>query len=119
RTVGVIGQLRPDKGEPWLLDVLARLDPRFERIEVVGRDWDLSAWPATLRDRYTVVGHGQLPAARLPEVLAGWDLALAPFAEGPHDGRLSLRTPLAHGVPTLTRGPQPPDLQLRARHLLL
>lgn len=118
RTIGVIGQLRPDKGEPWLLEVLARLDPRYDRIEVAGRDWDLGSWPEALRRRYAVVGHGQVPAARLADVLAGWDLALAPFEEAPHDGRLSLRTPLAHGVPTLTRGPRPDDLQLRARHLL-
>lgn len=119
RTVGVVGQLRPDKGESWLLDLLARLDPRYDRLEVVGRDWDLDAWPAPLRDRWAVVGHGQVPQAALAAVLGRWDLAVAPFEEPPHDGRLSLRTPLAHGVPTLTRGPRPDHLQLAARHLLL
>jgi glycosyltransferase involved in cell wall biosynthesis len=118
RTVGVIGQLRPDKGEAWLLDVLTRLDPRYDRIEVVGRDWDLSGWPQELRDRFTVVGHGQVPAADLAGALRAWDLAIAPYEEPPHDGRLSLRTPLAHGVPTLTRGPRPEHLRLAAPHLL-
>ncbi len=119
RVLGVVGQLRPDKGEPWLLDLLARLDPRYDRIEVVGRDWNLDGWPSAVRERYAVVGHGQLPQAALGEVLARWDLAVAPFEEPPHDGRLSLRTPLAHAVPTLTRGPRPDHLQLGARHLLL
>ena len=118
RTVGIVGQRRPDKGESWLLDVLGRLDARYGRVEVVGRDWDLDAWPAALRDRYEVIGHGQLPAADLAGVLAGWDLAIAPFEEPPHDGRLSLRTPLAHGVPVLTRGPRPEHLRLAAPHLL-
>ncbi len=102
RTVGVIGQLRPDKGEAWLLDVLTRLDARYDRLEVVGRDWDLDRWPVALRARYEVVGHGQVRAVDLPRVVQPWDLAVAPFEEPPHDGRLSLRTPLAHGVPTLT-----------------
>ena len=118
RAVGVLGQLRPDKGEGWLLDVLARLDERYDRLEVVGRDWDLSTWPEELRARYSMVGHGQTAAAQLAAVLGGWDLAIAPFEEPGHDGRLSLRTPLAHGVPTLTRGPRPADLRLRAPHLL-
>jgi glycosyltransferase involved in cell wall biosynthesis len=118
RVVGIIGQLRPDKGLPWLLDLLERLDPRYTRLEVVGRDWDLDGWPARLRERYDVVAHGQTRAVDLPGVVAGWDLAIAPFEEPPHDGRLSLRTPLAHGVPTLTRGPRPDHLRLVAPHLL-
>lgn len=118
RVVGIIGQLRPDKGLPWLLDVLGRLDARFTRVEVIGRDWDLAGWPASLRERYEVVAHGQVSAADLPVIVARWDLAIAPFEEPPHDGRLSLRTPLAHGVPTLTRGPRPDHLQLTAPHLL-
>jgi glycosyltransferase involved in cell wall biosynthesis len=118
RVVGIVGQLRPDKGLPWLLDVLARLDARWGRVEVVGRGWDLSTWPEALRSRYELVGRGQVPAAELPALIEAWDLAIAPFEEPPTDGRLSLRTPLAHGVPTLTRGPRPRGLQLEAPHLL-
>jgi glycosyltransferase involved in cell wall biosynthesis len=118
RVVGVIGQLRPDKGLPWFLDVLERLDPRYGRLEVVGRDWDVDAWPAAVRDRFEVVARGQTSAADLPAVIEAWDVAIAPFEEPPHDGRLSLRTPLAHGVPTLTRGPRPAGLQLAVPHLL-
>jgi glycosyltransferase involved in cell wall biosynthesis len=117
RVVGVIGQLRPDKGLPWLLEVVTRLDARFDRLEVVGRDWDLGAWPAAVQARYGVTGRGQVPADELAAVLQAWDLAVAPFEEPPNDGRLSLRTPLAHGVPTLTRGPRPVGLQLRVPHL--
>jgi glycosyltransferase involved in cell wall biosynthesis len=118
RVVGVLGQLRPDKGEAWLLDLLQRLDGRWSRVEVVGRGWDLRQWPSALQDRFELVGLGQLPAAELPAVVEAWDLAIAPFEDPPTDGRLSLRTPLAHGVPTLTRGPRPAGLQLSAPHLL-
>ncbi|MDP1821507.1 MAG: hypothetical protein Q8K58_16650 [Acidimicrobiales bacterium] len=117
-TLGLVGQLRPDKGVDWLLATLGALDPRFDRLEIVGRDWDLTTWPESLLSRYEVVAHGQLPAAELPAVVSRWELALAPFEEPPHDGRLSLRTPLAHGVPTLTRGPRPSHLQIAAPHLL-
>jgi hypothetical protein len=64
------------------------------------------------------VRHGHVPAAELPRVFAGWGLAVAPFWEGAHDGRLSLRTPLAHGVPTLTRPGSEGALTLRPPHLL-
>ena len=84
----------------------------------MGLDWHLSRWPASLRDRYELVLHGQVPGPEVAAVLAGWDLAIAPYEGQPHDGRLSLRTPLALGVPTLTRGPRPAHLQLRAPHLL-
>ncbi len=118
RVVGILGQLRPDKGQDWLLAVLERLDGRYGRVEVVGRDWDLGSWPAAVRDRYEVRGRGQVPADQLAAVVEAWDLAIAPFEEAPTDGRLSLRTPLAHGVPTLTRGPRPTGLRLHAPHLL-
>jgi glycosyltransferase involved in cell wall biosynthesis len=118
RVVGIVGQLRPDKGLPWLLDVLGRLDGRWTCVEVVGRDWDLRSWPDALRERYELVELGQVPAQELAAVVEAWDLAIAPFEEPPTDGRLSLRTPLAHGVPTLTRGPRPSGLQLAAPHLL-
>jgi glycosyltransferase involved in cell wall biosynthesis len=115
--VGVVGQLRPDKGLAWLLDTLVRLDPSFDHLEVVGRGWDDVRWPATIADRYRVTIHGEVGAPELADRLSGWELALAPYDEPPHDGRLSLRTPLAHGVPTLTRGPRPADLRLDAPHL--
>jgi glycosyltransferase involved in cell wall biosynthesis len=116
--VGLVGQHRPDKGLSWLLETLDRLDPRFDRLEVVGRGWDEVSWPATVAARVSPTLHGELPDDDMAEIIEGWDLALAPYDEPPHDGRLSLRTPLAYGVPTLTRGPRPAHLQLRAPHLL-
>lgn len=116
--VGVVGQLRPDKGLPWLVDLLGRLDPAFDRLELVGRGWETVTWPAAVADRFAIAIHGEVRAEELSGRIAGWALALAPYDEPPHDGRLSLRTPLAHGIPTLTRGPRPPGLQLSAPHLL-
>lgn len=116
RIVGVHGQLRPDKGLPWLLATLEALDPAYDRLEVAGRDWRVD-WPAAVLDRFEVVALGQTERQELAGVFARWDLALAPFEVPAHDGRLSLRTPLAHGVPTLTPGPRPVDLRLEAPHL--
>ena len=116
--VGVVGQHRPDKGAAWLLEILERLDPRFDRLDVVGRGWDEVIWPPTIAARFTPVLHGELPDDEMADHIAGWELALAPYDEPPHDGRLSLRTPLAYGVPTLTRGPRPAHLRLTAPHLL-
>ncbi len=116
--VGVVGQHRPDKGLTWLLRTLERLDPRFDRLEIVGRGWDDSEWPRELAGRLTTTVHGEIPEAEMADRIGAWELALAPYDEPPHDGRLSLRTPLAYGVPTLTRGPRPPHLQLSVPHLL-
>lgn len=116
--VGVVGQHRPDKGLAWLLDTLDRLDPRFDHLEIVGRGWDEVIWPPSVAARLTPVLHGEIPEHEMAGRIATWELALAPYDEPPHDGRLSLRTPLAYGVPTLTRGPRPAHLQLTAPHLL-
>jgi hypothetical protein len=115
---GVVGQHRPDKGLAWLLDTLERLDPRFDQLAVVGRGWDAVRWPAAVTERFAITIHGEIPEPRMAECITGWELALAPYDEPPHDGRLSLRTPLAYGVPTLTRGPRPAHLELTAPHLL-
>jgi hypothetical protein len=116
--VGLIGQHRPDKGTAWLLASLERLDRRFDHLEIIGRGWDEVRWPPGVTDHLRITRCGELPEDRLAEAIGRWELALAPYDEPPHDGRLSLRTPLAHGVPTLTRGPRPPHLRLDAPHLL-
>ncbi|MDP1806721.1 MAG: glycosyltransferase, partial [Acidimicrobiales bacterium] len=118
RTIGVHGQYRPDKGIDWLLSVLARIDDRYDRLVIVGRGWEAAPWPRSVLDRFEVSVVGQADRAELHDWFARWDLALAPFDGPPTDGRLSLRTPLAHGVPTLTRGPRPAGLRLDAEHLL-
>lgn len=116
--VGLVGQHRPDKGSAWLLRTLERLDPRFDHLEVVGRGWDEVAWPGGVAVRLRPTLLGEIPECQMADRIASWELALAPYDEPPHDGRLSLRTPLAYGVPTLTRGPRPDHLRLDAPHLL-
>ena len=118
RTVGVFGTHRPDKAPDWLAAVLDELDPRFDRVELVGEGWGRWRVPAPLGERYEVVRHGHVPASVLPSVVGAWGLAIAPFwPGGTHDGRGSLRTPLALGVTTLTRPPSAGDLTLDVPHL--
>lgn len=120
RTAGVFGTYRPDKGPEWLDDVLGRLDPRFDRLELVGAGWDACPLSTRVTGRYEITRLGHVPTVELPETLGRWGLAIAPFWEGgTHDGRGSLRTPLAFGVPTLTRRPAPGDLTLDVPHLHL
>jgi hypothetical protein len=116
--VGLVGQHRPDKGAAWLLRTLGQLDPRFDHLEVVGRGWEEVAWPGAVAARLRPTLLGEIPECQMADRIASWELALAPYDEPPHDGRLSLRTPLAYGVPTLTRGPRPDHLRLDAPHLL-
>src|SRR3546814_7373103 len=94
RTVGVHGQYRPDKGIDWLLATLARLDRRFERLEIAGRGWAAAPWPRSLLDRYDLVDLGQVPREDLPVTIGRWGLALAPF-DGPPD-RKSTRLNSSH-----------------------
>ena len=117
RTVGVFGMRRADKGVDWLVDVLTRLDRRFDRLVLAGDGWD-EQWPAAVRDRYEIEVRGHVDGDDLPELFGGWGVAVAPLWAPAHDGRMSLRTPLAYGVPTLTVGPAP-DLTLAPDHLLV
>ena len=119
RVVGVFGMRRPDKGLDWLVDVLGRLDPRFDRLVLAGAGWDGMEWPAALRARYEIEVLGHVDRRDLPAMFASWGLAVAPLWEPAQDGRMSLRTPLAYGVPTISVGPATGALTLRPRHLLL
>ena len=119
RTVGVFGAHRPDKDPTWLVGVLDDLDPRFERLELIGAGWEQWDVPEPLRTRYDVRLLGHVPGDGLADALGRWGLAVAPFWEGgTHDGRGSLRTPLGHGVTTLTRPPAAGELTLAVPHLL-
>lgn len=119
RTVGVFGAHRPDKDPTWLDGVLRDLDPRFERLELVGSGWDAWSVPAELEERYEIYRLGHVPGTDLAKTMGRWGLAVAPFWEGgTHDGRGSLRTPLGHGVTTLTRPSVPGELTLDVPHLL-
>ncbi|MEJ7844593.1 MAG: hypothetical protein WKF93_03035 [Acidimicrobiales bacterium] len=117
--VGLFGTARADKG----LDVaVAALDSALQteaRVETIGSGWDEAPWPPGVLDHLDVRHHGRLPTARLASVMTRWTLAVAPFADGATDGRMSLRTPLACGIPTLTTVARAEDLTLRPPHLLL
>ena len=119
RTVGVFGAHRPDKDPTWLDGVLRHLDQRFDRLELVGAGWDAWSVPVELDERYEIHRLGHVPGDDLAGTVGRWGLAVAPFwAGGTHDGRGSLRTPLGHGVTTLTRSPAPGELTLDVPHLL-
>jgi len=113
--VGLFGTARDDKGLGVAVEALASV-PDGVRIETVGEGWDRAGWPGHLPP---VAHHGRVPTADLGRIVSRWSLAIAPFAQGATDGRMSLRTPLACGVPTLTTVARPADLTLRPVHLLL
>lgn len=115
-TAGVFGMPRPDKDVAWIGRAFAALPPGIIRLELAGSGWDDTEAP-TLGAEVVRLGH--VPDADLACLFARWDVALAPFADGPHDGRLSLRTPLAHGVPTVTSPPAAGALTLALPHLHL
>lgn len=117
--VGVFGTARADKGPAFLVDALRALPAAFATVETVGRGWDAVPWPDDVRARFALRHHGWQEAGAAAAVMGPWTLAVAPFVGGATDGRMSLRTPLALGVPTLTHVERPADLTLRPRHLLL
>lgn len=119
RTVGVFGMLREDKAAGWLSATLERLDPRFDRLVVAGSGWEDHRWSAAISDRFAIDVLGHVPRAELATLFSGWGLAVASLWGPANDGRMSLRTPLAFGVPTLSVGPPTDDLTLRPRHLVL
>jgi glycosyltransferase involved in cell wall biosynthesis len=119
RTVGVFGLYRPDKGIDWVDAVLERLDPRFDRLVVAGGGWHEHEWALGVRGRYDIELLGHVRRSGLARTFAACGLAVAPLWKPAHDGRMSVRTPLAFGVPTLTVGPRGADLTLAPHHLLL
>ncbi|MBA2279811.1 MAG: hypothetical protein H0W25_01050 [Acidimicrobiia bacterium] len=119
RTVGVFGMYRDDKDLSWLLDVLGRLDRRFDRLVLAGAGWEGRQWPSEITDRYELTALGHVPRRALPGIFRSWGLAVAPLSNPAHDGRMSVRTPLAFGVPTLTVGPRDAELTLDPPHLVL
>lgn len=110
---GVFGMPRPDKDVAWLSQAVRALPEGVRQLELVGRGWDDVRLDADVDQ----VRLGHVPDGELAALFERWDIALAPFADGPHDGRLSLRTPLAHGVPTMTSPPAAGALTLEVAHL--
>lgn len=114
---GVFGFAGPAKGVELVTEVVRNLPAHFHRLELVGRGWDAVVWPAEVTDRLAVAVLGFVPTTDVGAVFAGWELAIAPFSEGASDGRMSLRVPLAHGIPTITEGGRAEDLTLDPGHL--
>lgn len=115
--VGVFGRARTDKGMGLLLGWLEQLPEPFAVLETVGDGWESMPWTGAVSERYTVRHRGLVADADVGEVLARWTLAFAPFEDGATDGRMSLRTPLSAGVPTVTAVSAPDDLTLQVPHL--
>ncbi len=118
-TAGVFGTLRPDKGAEWLDAVLEQLPAGIDRLAVAGRGWEDHAFSRAVRERYEVQLLGHIPRDELAGVFASWGIAVAPTTHPAHDGRMSVRTPLAFGVPTVATGPRDADLTLAPDHLVL
>lgn len=117
--VGVFGTARADKALSCVEAALRALPGDLRRLETIGSGWDEVAWPADISTTFALSHRGRVPADELAGAMARWTLALAPFADGATDGRMSLRTPLACGVPTFTAVTRDDDLTLRPSHLLL
>lgn len=117
--VGVFGFHRPNKGIRLATEAIRALPARFGRLETMGLGWETAEWPDDIRRRVEIVDRGPLSTAELPGPFAGWELAVASFKAGATDGRNSLRSPLAHGIPTLTSVDRDEDLTLRPPHLVV
>ena len=116
-TAGVFGMPRPDKDIDWISKVVTSLPSSIKRLQLAGSGWETEHLPDTARRRLDVEVLGHVADGDLEDLFRQWDLAIAPFADGPHDGRLSLRTPLAYGVPTITSRPRVGELTLETEHL--
>lgn len=121
--VGVFGIPRRDKGLDMLPRFLAALAHDVERVELIGAGWNGQlATPEmrALQRLYPLVCRGFVPRDQLAAVVSEWDCAVATFSDGASDRRLSLRTPLSYGVPTISPPPvAAEDLTLRPPHLIL
>lgn len=117
--VGVFGTARADKALTCIEAALRELPRDLCRLETIGSGWDEVVWPADISTCFELSHRGRVAVDELAGAIARWTLALAPFADGATDGRMSLRTPLACGVPTFTAVTRDDDLTLRPSHLLL
>ena len=117
-TIGIFGTARANKDLEWAVAQLRELEG-FGRLELAGAGWEVVSWPEDIGRRYEILPLGSVDASQLAATFARWGLALAPLDGGAHDGRMSLRTPLAHGVPTIAAAGVTGDLTFRPAHLHL
>lgn len=115
--VGVFGRARTNKGMSLLLRWLEQVPEPFAVLETVGDGWESMPWSGAVSERYTIRHRGLVSDDEVGDIVAAWTLALAPFEDGATDGRMSVRTPLSAGVPTVTEIAAPDDLTLEVPHL--
>ncbi|MGB8647358.1 MAG: glycosyltransferase [Anaerolineae bacterium] len=114
------GFISPSKGIDTLMDALEQLPPdgRLHLWLIADREPSSRAYAAfhhAIAARLARSGRaaditwtGYLPAAELSRYLAAADLAVLPYADGASLRRTTLLTALAHGLPVLSTGEQPP-----------
>jgi D-inositol-3-phosphate glycosyltransferase len=126
--VAFFGFVHPVKGLRYLIEAVARLRHRDDRLhllllggftsralpapeadafrdELVGR-----AAGCGVADRVTITGH--LPAAEISAALHAADIAAFPFTAGATTKSGALLSAFAHGLPTLVTAADPPDPDL-------
>jgi glycosyltransferase involved in cell wall biosynthesis len=126
--VAFFGFVHPVKGLRYLIEAVARLRHRHDRLhllllggftsralparearafrdELVGR-----AARCGVADRVTITGH--LPAADVSAALHAADVAAFPFTAGATTKSGALLSAFAHGLPTLVTAADPPDPDL-------
>ncbi len=128
RVVAFFGFVHPVKGLRYLIEALARLRARPDRLHllVLGGFTSLALPAAEARafrreltdlartcgvaDRVTITGH--LPAPRVSEALHAADLAAFPFTAGATTKSGALLSAFAHRLPTVVTAADPPDPEL-------
>ncbi|MCS5480734.1 glycosyltransferase family 4 protein [Corynebacterium sp. YIM 101645] len=104
-TVGFVGTLKPWHGTGILLDAVARATHPW-RLEFCGTGPEqeaLELQAAQLGIAHRVRFHGAVAPADVPQVLAGWDAACAPYpqADGHYFSPLKVYEYMAAGLPVI------------------
>lgn len=126
--VAYFGFVHPVKGLRYLIEAVARLRHRHDRLHLLvlggftslalpaveARAFraELTAWAAHcgVADRLTITGH--LPAAEVSAALHASDVAAFPFTAGATTKSGALLSAFAHGLPTLVTAAEPADPEL-------
>lgn len=122
------GFVHPVKGVRYLIEAVARLRPRHDRLhllvlggftslalpadEACAFRRELTDWAATcgVQDHVTITGH--LAAAQVSAALHAADVAVFPFTAGATTKSGALLSAFAHGLPTVVTAADPADPEL-------